>query len=101
MIEGRNIVFLSILAHQRRPESPSRAENYNFHQWSVLYARRVEINFHRRRLSVSGSATRSTFRFIPLIFLSDETGFFAGMIFRSSARAFSAGTMRAIACRCE
>ena len=36
VIEASNVVFLSILTHQRSTESPARAENYNFHQWQVI-----------------------------------------------------------------
>ncbi|KAG0506033.1 MAG: hypothetical protein Udaeo_06020 [Candidatus Udaeobacter sp.] len=31
MIEASEIVFISILTHQRRTESPCRSDNYNFH----------------------------------------------------------------------
>src|SRR5438876_4850875 len=37
---------------------------------------------------------------MPLIFLSDDTGFFAGMIFKSSV-VFATGDSRATGCRCD
>ena len=40
MIEASEIVFLSILTHQRRAESAARAENYNFHLFSALMSDR-------------------------------------------------------------
>src|SRR5437899_2451263 len=66
---------------------------------SSQYYRSVQIDVHRRRLSANNSANRSTLRLRPLIFLSDETGLFAGMILRSSASLFCGGTIRAIGCR--
>src|SRR4029077_8247057 len=40
VIEASDIVFLSILPHQRRTESATRAENYNFHLFSALMSDR-------------------------------------------------------------
>jgi hypothetical protein len=35
MIEASEIVFFPIFPHQRRTESPTRAENYDFHVQSA------------------------------------------------------------------
>jgi hypothetical protein len=47
VIEASEIVFFPILPHQRRTESPARAENYDFHPFRALMRDR---SFGKRRL---------------------------------------------------
>jgi len=69
--------------------------------WSVARGqndRGIKTDIHRRCRSTTRSARRSTSKFSPLILPNVDTGFFAGIIFKSPA-IFSTGESRATGCR--